>query len=210
MVHWAIPANAINSKVDNSCSILPAVMYEIIMCSENWFENECTSFILKTFWEHYITVWVETCSKTVWFSYSDSLHWKMTSPRETQTCLVYGMNLELRLQTSNSFFILLFSFSITTLLTKIIWKIAPTFTEFLKKFITLYRVFLFFAHECVIADSLGINMSIVLDSLMFLFIHVYFVNVCMYQTSSDLINIPFIWFKLQLRINFVAGIFLEF
>lgn len=104
MLHWAIPANAINSKVDNSCSILPAVMYEIIMCSENWFETECTSFILKTFWEHYITVWVETCSKTVWFSYSDSLHWKMTSPRETQTCLVYGMNLELRLQTSNSFF----------------------------------------------------------------------------------------------------------
>lgn len=167
MLHWAIPANAINSKVDNSCSILPAVMYEIIMCSENWFETKSTSFILKTFWEHYITVWVETCSKTVWFSYSDSLHWKMTSPRETQTCLVYEMNLELRLQTSNSFFILLFSFSITTLLVKIIWKIALTFTEFLKKFITLYRVFWFFAHECVIAefDSHGINMSIVLDSL---------------------------------------------
>lgn len=167
MLHWAIPANAINSKVDNSCSILPAVMYEIIMCSENWFETKSTSFILKTFWEHYITVWVETCSKTVWFSYSDSLHWKMTSPRETQTCLVYGMNLELRLQTSNHFFILLFSFSITTLLVKIIWKIALTFTEFLKKFITLYRVFWFFAHECVIAefDSHGINMSIVLDSL---------------------------------------------
>lgn len=44
-------------------------MYEIIMCSENWFETKSTSFILKTFWEHYITMWVETCSKTVWFLY---------------------------------------------------------------------------------------------------------------------------------------------
>lgn len=138
-------------------------MYEIIMCSENWFETKSTSFILKTFWEHYITVWVETCSKTVWFLYIEK--WLHRERHKLAWFMEWILNWDYRHQIT--FFILLFSFSITTLLVKIIWKISLTFTEFLKKFITLYRVFWFFAHECVIAefDSHGINMSIVLDSL---------------------------------------------
>lgn len=67
--YWVILVNVINFKVDNFCFILSVVMYEIIMCSENWFEIKSISFILKIFWEYYIIVWVEICFKIVWFFY---------------------------------------------------------------------------------------------------------------------------------------------
>lgn len=138
-------------------------MYEIIMCSENWFETKSTSFILKTFWEHYITVWVETCSKTVWFLYIEK--WLHRERHKLAWFMEWILNWDYRHQIT---FLYYFSHSVLPhCWLKLFEKLPWLLLNFWKSLLHCIGFFWFSAHECIIAefDSHGINMSIVLDSL---------------------------------------------
>lgn len=97
------------------------------------------------FWRH----WVETCSVTVWFSHQWFFILKNRLHKESPDLLGLWNESWIEITDIKSVFILpiLFSFSITILLAKIIWKIFLTFTEFLKKYIIG-----FFNHDYLIAE----------------------------------------------------------
>lgn len=167
-------------------------MYEIIMCSENWFENKSTSFILKTFWEHYITVWVETCSKTFWFLYIEK--WLNRERHKLAWFMEWILNWDYRHQIT---FLYYFSHSVLPhcwlkLFEKLPWLLLNSWKS-------LLHCIGFF--DSLLMNALLLNLIhmeliwVLFLILWFLFIHVYFVNVCMYQTYSDPMNILFIWYK---------------
>lgn len=167
-------------------------MYEIIMCSENWFETKSTSFILKTFWEHYITVWVETCSKTVWFLYIEK--WLHRERHKLAWFMEWILNWDYRHQIT---FLYYFSHSVLPhCWLKLFEKLPRLLLNFWKSLLHCIGFFDSLLMNALLLNLIHMELIWVLFLILwFLFIHVYFVNVCMYQTYSDPMNILFIWYK---------------